>query len=453
MKRSWTELSALDIFLAIHAGFSILMVASISIGILRDTQDEVERSQHDATFSVKAAVQILSVEIRSYRQMAALLVQEKRDFLGSVLSAPDPDAHLFDLAQILETWFPKTLAFTLADAKGVPVVSDFKGSIGPVCLEDMRQSISQHRQMVPLHGMSSIPHYDITAPINDRGVLLLSFTTQSLQSFLDQNRDTRYELGYAKSDAGMDELLSKAPGQHVTGETIEGSDIHIYARLIPDYLASVQRQKWQRLFGYSGGVLLFSILVGGVLWGQRSRIVRHTSNIQSLNLELQRLSQLDPLTGLANRRGLDEYFGRILAQARRENKSFCLAMFDIDYFKRINDELGHQQGDVCLNRIGSLLAEQAKRPMDIAVRYGGEEFLMCWYDVDLEQAVQLAEAIRQQVRFAFCQADGSPLTLSVGLCQWPDPSSETQSWDELVRRADEALYRAKQNGRDRLEIG
>jgi diguanylate cyclase (GGDEF)-like protein len=307
--------------------------------------------------------------------------------------------------------------------------------------------------MVPLHGMSSIPHYDITAPVNDRGVLLVSFSTQNLQSFLDQNRDFRYALSYAKSDAEMDALLSATSGQHVTGETIEGSDIHIYARLTPDYLASVQRQKWQRLFGYSGGVLLFSVFVGSVLWGLRTRIVRHTSNVQSLNLELQRLSQHDPLTGLANRRGLNEYFERILAQARRENKSFCLAMFDIDFFKRINDELGHQQGDACLSRIGGLLAEQAKRPMDIAVRYGGEEFLVCWYDVDLEQAIQLAEAIRQQARTAFSQADGSPLTLSVGLCLCPELSSETQVWDGLVRRADEALYRAKQNGRDRLEIG
>lgn len=452
MNRPWTKLSALDVFLAIHVGFSILMVASLSIGIVLDMRDEIERSRRDAAFSVKAAVRILSAEMRSYRHMAALLAHEKNDFLAKVLGAPDPDAYLFDLAQTLETWFPNALAFTLGNARGEPVVSDFKGSIGPDCLGDMRRSVSQHRQMMPLHGMSSIPHYDITTPLSDHGVLLVSFTTRSLQSFLDQNRDSRYELGYAKSGAGMDELLGKTPGQYVTGETIEGSDIHIYAHLTPDYLAAVQSLKWMRLFGFSGGVLLFSMLVGGVLWGLRSRIVRHASNIQALNLELHRLSLLDPLTGLANRRGLDEYFGRALAQARREEKSFCLAMFDIDHFKRINDELGHQQGDHCLKRIGSLLAEHAKRPMDIAVRYGGEEFLACWYDIDLEQAVQLAEAIRREASQAFSQADGSPLTLSVGLCQCAELPADNRAWEDSVGRADEALYRAKQNGRDRLEI-
>lgn len=452
MNRFRTKFSALDIFLAIHVGFSILMVASLSIGILLDTRDEIERSRHDAAFSVKAAVRILSVEMRAYRQQAALLAHEKSDFLVKVLGAPDPDVYLFDLAQIMETWFPSALAFTLGDARGVPVVSDFKGSIGPVCLDDMRNSISQNRQMTPLHGMSSIPHYDITAPLDKRGVLLVTFTTQSLQTFLDQNRDARFNLGYAKSVAGMDALLGRTPGQHVAGETIEGSDIHVYAHLNPDYLAAVQNLKWKRLFGFSGGVLLFSLLAGGVLWGLRARIVRHASNIQTLNLELQRLSQLDPLTGLANRRGLDEYFSRVLAQAQREEKTICLAMFDIDYFKRINDELGHQRGDECLKRIGSLLSSRANRPMDMAARYGGEEFLVCWYDVDLEQATQLAEAVRQQARFAFCQADGSPLTLSVGLCLCSGRSTEALGWDELVRRVDEALYRAKQNGRDRLEI-
>lgn len=452
MLKNRAGFNTLDVFLMVYAAFSIFMAASISMGVINDARSDLERTREDAASSVKVAVEILTIEIRTYRKMATLLVQDKRDFLLKVLRAPDPDIHIFELVGIMDEWFPGSLAFTIGNSSGVPVVSDFKGSIGSVCLDDMRNSARQHVQLTPLHGVSSIPHYDITAPIDTRGVLLITFTTQALQSFLDRSRDSRYDLSYAKAGTEMDALRSKIDRQFVFDEIVAGSDIAIYAQLTPNYLAALQQQKWLRLAGYGGGFLLFSVLVGFVLWRLRVRIMRSTSNIQALNLDLQRLSQQDPLTGLSNRRGLDEYFQRLLAQSSRENKAFCLALFDIDHFKRINDELGHQQGDTCLQLVGRLLAEHAKRPMDCAVRFGGEEFLLCWYDVDLEQATQLAEDIRHKTHnLGFRRADGTPLTLSAGLCL--SLPGESHSWNEMVRRADEALFRAKRAGRDRVEIG
>jgi len=161
------------------------------------------------------------------------------------------------------------------------------------------------------------------------------------------------------------------------------------------------------------------------------------------------LSMRDPLTGLWNRRYLDETMGRELPRARRTNTGIGAVILDVDHFKNLNDTFGHDAGDFVLARIGELL-RHATRGSDIACRFGGEEFGVILPGATLEQSRNKAEAIR--AAFASMQLDfeGTPLgtlTLSAGVAALPPGK---QDWANVMRLADKALYTAKQAGRNRV---
>jgi len=164
---------------------------------------------------------------------------------------------------------------------------------------------------------------------------------------------------------------------------------------------------------------------------------RVESERENLLTEVAVLARSDALTGLPNRRGLDEQLPREMARTRRSESDLCLAIVDIDHFKTYNDANGHLAGDAVLREC-AVAWDAALRGEDTIVRFGGEEFLVVLPDCPLQQAAETIERLRQ--------ATPSGLTCSAGLACWD--YSETA--DDLVDRADSALYRAKAAGRDRL---
>ncbi len=164
------------------------------------------------------------------------------------------------------------------------------------------------------------------------------------------------------------------------------------------------------------------------------------------------LSDTDGLTGIANRRKLEEHLAQEWRRLLREKKPLTLMMCDIDYFKRYNDLYGHQAGDDCLKAVAAVLADHSQRGGDLAARYGGEEFTLVLPAVDKEGAAKLAEKIRQDVEALKMKHEGSPIsdyiTLSIGVnCRVPTADLAV---DRLVASADQALYRAKNSGRNRV---
>lgn len=155
----------------------------------------------------------------------------------------------------------------------------------------------------------------------------------------------------------------------------------------------------------------------------------------------------DPLTGLFNRRYLDETLIRELKRIERTKKTICVAMLDVDYFKPFNDANGHDAGDEVLRNIGRILIDNF-RGSDMACRFGGEEFLVVITDADLKSAYPRLEHIRKAVKEAEIYLHGQrlpPVTISIGLAEAPRQGSTQQ---EIIHAADEALYLAKQAGRD-----
>lgn len=287
---------------------------------------------------------------------------------------------------------------------------------------------------------------------------------------------------------GVGSFLSVALSVAVTGVVVEPvagqlTQVAIMYAIVIIYSVVGLRFKYAFYAGWVGGLagtVLAWLLDGGVDWSllhrtytgssllgmfigyyaeRRDRelfLQAHLLRAANLRTEeyavrLDRLSRHDALTGLANRRHFDEEMQQEWRRATRQQAPLTVLMIDIDHFKHYNDTLGHVSGDACLRKAASIIAAHARRPGELAVRYGGEEFLLLFPDTDRERACQQAERLLlafRQVRLA--QAPGLPrefLSISIGVAAVV-PGRRMLAPEELICAADDALYEAKHGGRD-----
>jgi len=166
------------------------------------------------------------------------------------------------------------------------------------------------------------------------------------------------------------------------------------------------------------------------------------------------LAQHDVLTWTKNRREFDDYLPRLWRQATEDGRTLALLLIDVDHFKPYNDRYGHQAGDAALRKVAHSIQSCVRRPLDMVARYGGEEFTAILYDTDGGRAANTAEQIRKSVERLAIEHRGSRaspvLTISIGVAVVAPEGSRSQSG--AVQLADEALYRAKSKGRNRVEI-
>jgi two-component system chemotaxis family response regulator WspR len=173
----------------------------------------------------------------------------------------------------------------------------------------------------------------------------------------------------------------------------------------------------------------------------------------ALNLELQRLSRVDGLTGLSNRRCLDEFLESEWLRAARDRSVLSVLMIDVDDFKKFNDAYGHLAGDEALKKVSSVLRLKLKRPADLAARYGGEEFSAILPQTPMSGARALGEEIcsaveQLAIEHGGASSGGACLTVSVGVAAMiPE---RTTTFSRLLEAADRALYAAKQSGKNRV---
>lgn len=174
--------------------------------------------------------------------------------------------------------------------------------------------------------------------------------------------------------------------------------------------------------------------------------------LEAVNEELHRLSSLDGLTGIANRRYFDSYLVQAWNQNKRDSHEISLVMLDVDFFKLFNDAYGHLAGDDCLRQVAQVISANVKRPADLAARYGGEEFALIMPDTSMAGAQTVAENIRQAIENLGIphqkSAVNDVVTISMGIaCVNP---VEELTPEILIQVADYALYEAKKNGRNQV---
>lgn len=185
---------------------------------------------------------------------------------------------------------------------------------------------------------------------------------------------------------------------------------------------------------------------------QKRLLEAQKQHLESVNRTLHHLATVDSLTAIANRHHFNEYLNHEWRCLARNHSPLSLILCDIDYFKLYNDTYGHQAGDECLRQVATALQRAVKRPADLVARYGGEEFAVILPHTDLKGAACVAEAIRtevQRLQIEHAKSQVNPfITLSLGVACWvPTPNTSPSI---LIAEADEALYRAKETGRNRV---
>lgn len=190
---------------------------------------------------------------------------------------------------------------------------------------------------------------------------------------------------------------------------------------------------------------------------RRSHADYHATIQNELQLVLQRnalelLSRTDSLTQLGNRYQFNELFQAMLASAQRQNSPLSLVLLDIDHFKRVNDLHGHAVGDLCLQQFAELMRRVFRRDSDVPLRLGGEEFAVIMPGTTLEQASQLAEQFRRVLAETCMQIEGQCLNITTSLGVGAYSAPLDSNGDSLYRRVDTALYKAKHEGRNCLQI-
>ena len=184
-----------------------------------------------------------------------------------------------------------------------------------------------------------------------------------------------------------------------------------------------------------------------------TRVAERTAELHTLNRKLEALSMTDGLTGIANRRHFDDVLAREWDRALRLNQPLALAILDVDWFKKYNDHYGHQEGDDCLRSVAAILATNVCRTGDLVARYGGEEFVFIAPATDGDNALTMAKKVCETLQALTLPHEMSEfgcVTFSIGVAAII-PSKEN-TLDSLVKAADDALYRAKAQGRNRAVL-
>jgi diguanylate cyclase (GGDEF)-like protein len=235
--------------------------------------------------------------------------------------------------------------------------------------------------------------------------------------------------------------------------TISGLLTMIYSVVYfskPDKLFSYSPDNFQNLIMS----IIFIPIIVFIIGNLKEQFTKQTMKLEALNHELSMISMKDSLTGLFNRRYFDEFIRVEWIHAFRERTPISFIFIDIDYFKAFNDTYGHLNGDDCLIGVASAMAESDKRAGDLVARYGGDEFAIVLPNTDLIGAHLVAEKIVQAVKNLQIRHVSSAInqyvTVSAGVTTMIP--MEGKNYFDLIKKADEVLYQAKENGRNRVEI-
>lgn len=199
-------------------------------------------------------------------------------------------------------------------------------------------------------------------------------------------------------------------------------------------------------------ILIFVPIMVFIVGTLKKKYVLKTKELELVNEELKRISRIDPLTGIANRRYFDEVFLNEFDRATREQSKFSLLMIDVDFFKKYNDNYGHISGDNCLKLITQAISKEVYRPGDLVARYGGEEFVVLLPNTDEKGAMFIANKIIDSVfsyKIPHCSSEiCGYVTVSIGATTMNNFGEGNEL--DFIENADKALYLAKKNGRNQV---
>ncbi|WP_139315537.1 diguanylate cyclase [Pseudomonas sp. PA27(2017)] len=491
-----------------------IMTSVVGVAVLLLTYLQVEWDKHEALRQHVADMENLSTALTrqaesTIRDAHTVLIGIQRKLQISGYDAENLQ-EVLEVARAQSAILADVEGFTVLDANGHPLLTTVPNATTNYTALD--------RDYFTVHSTNQVKGLHIGAPIQSRmsGDWVISLTlrlsdadgefrgvvlaTLLVQHFVDFYRSIEVGsegvIGMVKRDgtllvrsresaqnAGLN--MSKSPvlravnddgvkrGSMVLTAMIDGvkriygfdtSDeypILVAASLGEEQAMAAWRSRALQTWSLSGGVLVILLSMGWLIWRALGRQGRMEARLQSMhrdlalaNHALEIIAGEDALTGLANRRRLDEALRVAFQSAAAQRQPLSFALLDVDYFKRFNDQYGHPAGDEALKQVAAVLKRHARRSADTTARYGGEELALILPAAESASAMAVAERIRADVEALAIANQGSPyanLTLSIGVASCI-PGQTMQAPAELVAAADVALYAAKSAGRNRVAL-
>jgi len=422
----------------------------------------------------------IKVGIETKKRTLNNFVEDNHDAIIRLIFNP-VDKTLFDfLHKKLERQLPDLFTINIFK-EGGGLITRFDDFVGEMCKQDLEDYLTVSNHIKQTHPSKILYHYDEISSIIHKGDLYLFFASFSLQEIatviqhstpgghnivIVSNNGTASieitaegvrdpELSKAQpilGDMNSDLVLSsiKIPGtKWKVVDVQDASEIrgHLYSLILPAIL----------IYFLVASIILFmrSILNGSfeLLSSMNSELMLINKEVVDLNKELEVLTLTDSLTGLYNRRYFDHQFTQEWNRALRNDYALSVMIFDIDHFKRYNDHYGHVEGDKCLIKVAEILRSFFNRSNEFVARYGGEEFVAV-LNCDESRCLEISNSIHkkfEQAGIEHVKTDASIVTVSIGVAS-KIPAKDENSLD-MLNRADEALYMAKNKGRNQTQIG
>jgi len=418
--------------------------------------------------------------------------REFRDILNLIIIAEDRDTKAADLMMAENMAEAGVMLFSEAMPRLHKIIDKFVFLLSVVDQDSQTELIKLRRQIKHnLYAIFSITTFFLIVSSAllyimykrmKKGADLLTDSEALKDSILDTAMDAILSVdkkGIVSQFNKSAENMFDYQASEIIGESIETILLEDFKEKVDELQIAEIRDESKSLSGIShevtginrnGGVLplqismsdtgmdgatQFSLIVRNLTQIKESEeaLKQRTQELEFANTKYKQLSETDPLTQISNRRVYEERVNTEINTAKRSGASLSLLMIDVDFFKKYNDNYGHDSGDVALIRVAKIIVESLPRSTDLAVRFGGEEFLVLMPLTDAEGAYTVAERIRLNIKslaIAHSHSDVSPvLTVSIGLASL---KGESLNEVDLLKQADNALYAAKDAGRNRCEI-
>jgi diguanylate cyclase (GGDEF)-like protein len=442
--------------------FALLLVGIFCLQAREDWLHIDEQQITEARRSALFTEQTLSRELAERRRMVALFSELHAVRIRELIDSPNSTVPYDALHAEMQRFFPTAFAFTVADRQGQPLSDDFDGLVGEVCQHNIRHFAERGLgQPLFIHPHPEIYHYDIMVSFGEH-IFFVSFKPDELVSNLRQNASLEQQLYLLKDDSALIELAPEGTRQSLKRENrlseaemsalllrlpVKGTSWRLVVLPNIESIKTQQDKILWSLLARSIGVLVLTAIMLWLLRRESHQRFQAEGHAQAM----KQLSNTDALSGLPNRRALDEALAREWQWMERSGQALTVMMIDIDHFKFYNDHLGHQQGDEAICTVARALWQVANRPRDMVGRFGGEEFLAILPDTPASAGPHLADSMHETLRAAALPHPTSPtsaqVTISVGLVT--ATPGLTRSPEQLVQLADQALYMAKDQGRNR----